>query len=787
MLDVREARQVFVAAGYDPAYIRPDYSFTCRDPDGRLVNRAVVLAAFGATPFNLRSACLTFDRAASVQEMDERFKYLRFLAAPLALINVGNHTELWSIRTDEAPVRIKEGAPADGLSAFVPLLREFSPNAVLSAKVGQRQMGFVDSGLAEWAERITEQTLVYLLETLLAAAAKQMHKSQSLRPESRLALMRLVFHLFASRVLEDKGVIPVSTGALESLTAAHNLFSENIDPGVLDSASLTAAVIRYVYSELRGQFAFASLTTEMLGYAYENALVTAHLRRQQGIYYTPRIVTNDILGRLPIESIDREDRFVLDPCCGSGSFLLAGFDRLNRLLPPEWSPAKRHQYLRTRLAGSDIDDFAIEVASLSLVVTDPENRNGWQVQHRDVLETNRADFRTRPTIILTNPPFKEVKKHGTRRELAGDILIRVVQLLAPGGLVGVVLPQSILDSRAGMQCRRELLQSCDIIEIDTLPGGLFQSAAETAVIMARKREPRTASVKAPRAPVTVRELRAKDLPKFKSLNTYTATYSVDPLDWVNDPEARFIVSPFVDLWHRLESRHGRLADVAAVRSGIQVKSNDVDSVSAQRRPGDVPFIDRPDVLRPFALLTAVLQTKWLRYGPQLRRACDESIFKGKKIVINSNRKPGSVWRLIAAPAPTGLYFSENFHAVIPVPGAASTEEVLAVLNSPVANAWFDAHCKKRKVVQRTLEELPFPKFDDGAARLVQSLARQLEKAIVEKWKSSLDGLFYDELIETFDSAKLLHDIDTVVYEAYGLLPVEVKMIERYMGNEKRPG
>jgi 16S rRNA G1207 methylase RsmC len=137
-------------------------------------------------------------------------------------------------------------------------------------------------------------------------------------------------------------------------------------------------------------------------------------------------------------------------------FFSLGFDRLNRLLPPEWSPAKRHQYLRTRLVGSDIDDFAIEVAALSLVVTDPENRNGWQVHHRNVLEATRADFRTRPTVILTNPPFKEIKEHGTRRELAGDILVRLIQLLASGGLLGVVLPQSICGFR---------------VKVNAIPGG----------------------------------------------------------------------------------------------------------------------------------------------------------------------------------------------------------------------------------------------------------------------------------------------------------------------------
>src|SRR5205823_13021703 len=47
---------------------------------------------------------------------------------------------------------------------------------------------------------------------------------------------------------------------------------------------------------------------------------------------------------------------------------------------------------------------------------------------------------------------------GTRRELASDIMVRLVGLLAPGGLLGIVLPQSVLDSRAGREGRQTVLK-----------------------------------------------------------------------------------------------------------------------------------------------------------------------------------------------------------------------------------------------------------------------------------------------------------------------------------------
>jgi len=51
------------------------------------------------------------------------------------------------------------------------------------------------------------------------------------------------------------------------------------------------------------------------------------------------------------------------------------------------------------------------------------------------------------------------------------------------------------------------------------------------------------------------------------------------------------------------------------------------------------------------------------------------------------------------------------------------EELVAVLNSPLASAWFDANCKKRKIVQETLRRLPFPTFDPAAKRQLIKLNR----------------------------------------------------------------
>ncbi|HUT61280.1 MAG TPA: N-6 DNA methylase, partial [Phycisphaerae bacterium] len=563
---------------------------------------------------------------------------------------------------------------------------------------------------------------------------------------------------------------------------------ENIDIAIANSKYLSKSLVRDVHSRLRRQFAFATLTTDMLGHAYENALVSVKLRRERGIYYTPHSITRYILDRLPVESIPQESRYLLDPCCGSGSFLLAGFERLASLLPDSWRPAQRHQYLRERILGRDIDDFAREIASLSLVLADVHNRNGWNVREGDVTHISVRAVGRRPTIIVTNPPFKEIKEAGKRREFAADTLVSLVGLAAKSGLIGIVLPQSMLDSRAGEEARKTVLGECDLLELSTFPGGVFHSNADSVVLLLRKRS--SPSGMAKRAGVvTVHELRNKDLADFKSKGIFTRTYSVDTADWVGDSRNRFIVSPLSDTWRKLEARCVRLDRVADIRTGLRIRKDDVESVADRERRGDVPFVDRLDVLRPFALLTTarLRETRWLRYGEQLDRQRDRAIFDVAKVLVNSNRNPGSTWRLVAAAAPKGLFFSHNFHGVIPKPDSAISVEVLvAVLNSPVANAWFDAHCRQRWVVLRTLQNLPFPTFDRPSQSRLAAAVHDMEKAIVSKWKQAEEGLFYDGLIETADTARLLNDIDSIVYDAYGLSRIERREIDKLMSRDRRP-
>ncbi len=783
----RQSIGFLAGLGYEAANLVPECSFTWRAEDQTLRNQKADLIAFYSPPHTMRTACVGVFSAANQADVAVILQRARFLTAPVAIVGTPDRISLYPVRREPVAEPLEVVETGDWPERFRSRIRDLSPAFLYTIKTEPEQLSLFDTGLWSWAESITGQTLTSLLESLLARALSDLPDRYRDRAAAHTAIIRLILQMFAGRVLEDKGIVSGDGSLISTLSLAHDRFSENIDPAVANSPYLSRGLTEYIERELRGRFAFATLTSEMLGSAYENALVTPRLRKERGIYYTPRSITNYMLSKLPIETIPLESRLLCDPCCGSGSFLSSGFDRLSHLLPAQWTPSRRHQYLRTRILGFDIDEMAREIAGLSLVLADPYNKNGWRIRDHDATQLSVSDLGQRPTIIATNPPFLEVKGRGERHELSSEIIARLVDLAADNGLLAVVTPQSLLESRAGEKTRKSIIGKCDLLEIDVLAGGLFYSGAETAVLLMRKR-PKLQS-QSMVSVATVREVRSRDVSAFRELGAFTRTYSVEPSLWREDRDMRFVLSPLSDIWRNLES-HGRpLGSLAEVRNGLQVKTDDKRSVSIERRDGLVRFIDRVDVLRPFALLAghAFWPFKWLRYGRHLRRSGDEAMFKARKVIINATRNPGSSWRLVAASACEDVYFSDHFHGIVPKEDDVTIEEITAVLNSPVANAWYDGHSRNRKIVISTLNAMPFPMIPANRKPELTALVKELEKAVVAKWTKDDGSLFFDTSEERGDESILRERIDSIVQEAYGLEPSETQRLWKLMSGDKRPG
>jgi len=100
---------------------------------------------------------------------------------------------------------------------------------------------------------------------------------------------------------------------------------------------------------------FARLPQDVVGEVFER-LIPPEERRSLGQYFTPENLV-DIIDAFCIRSADDH---VLDPTCGTGTFLIRAYDRLNHL------GRREHTRLLQQLWGVDIAPFPAELATINL-------------------------------------------------------------------------------------------------------------------------------------------------------------------------------------------------------------------------------------------------------------------------------------------------------------------------------------------------------------------------------------------------------------------------------------
>lgn len=334
----------------------------------------------------------------------------------------------------------------------------------------------------------------------------------------------------------------------------------------LDTAALTAATQRALNRHLlraRGVDLPAApvpvppllgLPIEAIGTTYERLLshplhieagVVSTVRRPQNrhrrsAYYTPRHIADAIVERtlspLLARGAPRALRIV-DPSCGAGVFLLAAFARLREHLPGR-------AILADVLHGVDMDPLAVEVARLCLTLALLAEEPGPLPDLSQTIRVGNAligtdldpalhavarplDWRQRFDAVIGNPPYDVVEKErgedvwphdivrayseqnpayqpalGGKKNLYRLFLVRSIHLLQKDGMIGMIVPMSLLADATTAPTRRYLLAQLRDLRVDAFPQKdvvarrVFRDAKlSTAVI--------SGQLGAPRGPITV--------------------------------------------------------------------------------------------------------------------------------------------------------------------------------------------------------------------------------------------------------------------------------------------
>jgi len=135
------------------------------------------------------------------------------------------------------------------------------------------------------------------------------------------------------------------------------------------------------------RYDFSIISADVLGGMYEQYLSYVQGRKSEekkkskrkshGIYYTPKHIVDyiiketlgEVLKKTKPKNISKIK--VLDPACGSGSFLIASYDKILKHLTkqnPQTSLFAKFDILKENIFGVDLDSQAIEIAQLNLLL-----------------------------------------------------------------------------------------------------------------------------------------------------------------------------------------------------------------------------------------------------------------------------------------------------------------------------------------------------------------------------------------------------------------------------------
>lgn len=276
-----------------------------------------------------------------------------------------------------------------------------------------------------------------------------------------------------------------------------------------DEITLGDGVILKIVTQLQG-ISLEKSPLNAVSEAFESIISDA-TKGLQGQFFTPANVA-----KLMVEIAQpKANMSVFDPACGTAGFLSASMFQVWRdINSRQLSPSKKHElqqkYAENHLIGIEKDAFLAKIAKAYMViigdgksgilVEDALDEGGWKNLTSTKIAGKQFD------IILTNPPFgKELKlslavarqfEFGNKIELA--FVEQCQKYLKDGGVMGIILPETIFHSESNQAARKKLFFGHNITHIIDLPHDTFRpyNNAKTGVVFVQKNRPQQAFITA---------------------------------------------------------------------------------------------------------------------------------------------------------------------------------------------------------------------------------------------------------------------------------------------------
>ena len=416
---------------------------------------------------------------------------------------------------------------------------------------------------------------------------------------------------------------------------------------------------------------------DWIGFVYQS-LTAEGSRILKGLYYTKPVIVNEMLSDIRVLQGER----FLDPCCGSGIFLLK----------------VEHAQLE-QLYGIDNDPLAVMIAKVNLMVKYNESTVYPQIYQMDfLLHAASALGDVRFDYIVTNPPWgtEKGKLHTSEviqsKEKASLFFTESFKFLKKNGIQCFLLPSSLLKIKVHADFRRFVTHETRMESIKCYRErfkGVFTDFLS---------------------------LKVSNKPIFESQN-YTVTSEKNEVSRKNFVPCNDDFCAIPTLNDRIEAviskverlRHDDLSH-SQWALGI-ITGNNAKVLKTRPAKGLEPIYTGKDIGK-YSLKQA---SRYIKYNRADFQQCAKDEFYRAKEKLVYKFVSG---RLCFTFDDQQRLFLNSANILIPEIDGMSTKTVLAFLNSALFNFLYVNRFDDIKILKGNLSALPFPKISaDDDARL----------------------------------------------------------------------
>jgi len=611
--------------------------------------------------------------------------------------------------------------------------------------------------------------------------------------------------------------------------------SEIFRTNLCDSLEIDSGILReiieglYYTKDKSASYDFSAIEADVLGNIYEQylghilkksekraKLLESHVhRKEQGIYYTPTyivdyIVRNTLGELLKNTKIDPEKIRVLDPACGSGSFLLKVFDILNEYYKEHdknYSQAqidttgtgttysRKLKILQNNIFGVDLDEQAVEIARLNLLLKiaekgqrlpllqkniecgnsliDDPNVAGdkafmWEEEFNEIMDDGGFD------VIVGNPPYisnKEIAdkdkvyyrknyKFATKQFDIYTLFIEsAYRHLKEGGRFGFIIPDAFL-SRSNMSKLREfLLRETSIESIFILNNVFADPSVASAIIIFKKERPNLNHI--------IKFTKAKDLKDatFGKLRTISIKQNI----FLSLPGNAiiFATNDQIDIIKKIMSNCKPLAEFSSSMFRGEELGKEASVITSNAKDA-LMFLAGEDIGR----YNIRFCNKFIKKSDVLKGT---ERYLQEKIVIRQigdkiNATLDSDGKFITIQSVYNIIVQKDF----------DPKCILGIINSKVIEFYYKLIFGSKQLFPRilleNLKQLPIKELPEKDA---SKLAMLVDKILnLNKDLRNLEGKMSDDTIKIEEEIKKTDaEIDELVYKIYSISDREKKIIE----------